>query len=88
MLEDFVGIIQDKDDKGNEVWESSLTKAVKSVKGLEDHRIATARVKAGYLATRGALKMCRTAVTKAGNEELEEPIPEGSLNMLNSEWTS
>ena len=65
-----------------------MTAAIKAVKGLEERQIATARFKAAYLAARDALKMCRAAVAKVGNEELEDPIPDGALNMLNDEWPS
>ena len=78
-LDDFIYMID------GEAWEASITSFVEAVPSLKGNRIAVARFKSSFEAGRLALRQAATPATKS--EDVDEVLPEGTMNQLNAEWT-
>ena len=78
-LDDFIYMVD------GETWETSLTQLVEAVPALKGNRIAMARFKSSFEAGRLALRQAATPATKS--EDIGEVLPDGTMQLLNSEWT-
>ena len=78
-LDDFIYMIN------GDSWESSLTSFVEAVPSLKGNRIAVARFKSSFEAGRLALRQAATPATKS--EDVDEVLPDGTMQQLNAEWT-
>eukprot|EP00438_Fugacium_kawagutii_P019665 Skav207971 [mRNA] locus=scaffold495:41021:43631:+ [translate_table: standard] len=77
-LDDFVYLIRGSD------WESSVGEHVGAVRELKDEKIALARFKSAFEVGQQALKQAAQPVHKA--EDLDEALPESTMQQLNSDW--
>ena len=66
-------------------WEASLGDLLQQVPLLKDHRIALARFKSAYEAGQQALRHAVQSSPKT--EDLDEALPEGTIQQLNHDWT-
>lgn len=65
-------------------WEASLGELVDQVPALKDDRIALARFKSAFEAGQQALKYAAQVSPKT--EDLDEALPEGTMQQLNADW--
>eukprot|EP00435_Cladocopium_sp_Y103_P050860 s71_g15.t1 len=78
-LDDFVYMVKASD------WEQSLGDLLAQVTVLKDNRIAEARFKSAYEAGLQALKHAAQSAPKT--EDLDEALPDTTIQQLNSDWT-
>eukprot|EP00435_Cladocopium_sp_Y103_P012732 s1670_g3.t1 len=78
-LDDFVYMIKASD------WETSLGEHVEQVAALRGNRIAMARFKSAFEFGQQALKHAAQVAPKS--EDLDEALPESTVQQLNSDWT-
>ena len=78
-LDDFIYMVRASD------WEQSLGDLLSQVPDLKDNRIAEARFKSAFEAGQQALKQAVQTAPKT--EDLDEALPDSTVQQLNSDWT-